>query len=984
MKKFHAKTFLTALIALMLGMNASAQTNGSCGENLTWSYKSSTGALTITGTGAMNSYTLPTQPWVNYRTNITSVSLPAGLTTIGDHAFDKCENLTSATIPSGVTAIGQYAFSDCKALTSMTIPSGVTAIAQCTFSGCLNLASVTLPEGVTTIGDYAFRDCHNLTSINLPSSVTTIKPFAFEYCLGLTSVTIPSGVATIGRCAFLGCSGLTSVSIPEGVTSIESDAFNGCSSLTSITIPESATSIGGNAFSGCSALTTVTVLNPTPVAIASTVFSSRTNATLWVPYGCAGNYQAADYWKEFRHIYEIQPTSGQCGENLTWSYDADSCKLTITGYGAMTDYKRADLPWASYVDQITYISLPDGLTHIGNYAFRDCRNLSSASLPSRLKSIGLEAFRNCQNITAITLPDSLTAIDRYAFYGCSKLDMVRAEMTTPFAFGSSAFASIKSTCKLIVPIGTLDAYTTARWTSDVFKGGVEELLEGQCGDNLTWRLDRATGLLTITGSGAMTDFSSSTDVPWSNYKESITSVSLPAGLTTIGKYAFFEAANLASIDLPGNLTTIGNYAFMLCSKLTSISIPSGVTTIGTQAFAGCSKLSSVALPDSLTEMGLYAFQGCLELTSIAIPSGVTAINQGTFQECGLTTLTLPENITSIADYAFYDCIDLGEVRAKMPEPFAFGASAFDKIGATCKLIVPRGTLDAYLAAGWTDEVFKGGVEEMPGGQCGPNLTWTYDTETHHLTITGTGAMNNFGSERSKPWYSYQYSIRSVSLPDGLTSIGSHAFSTCHDLASINIPESVTSIGRLAFVNCRSLTSITLPEGVTVLDYCFASCSSLTSITLPANVTYISEAFSSCSALTTVKALMPEPCTIDAAAFSKINTACKLIIPAGTRQAYINAGWTTDVFPGGIIEMGDANQDSSVSITDVGLVIDYILGHEPSGFSLDIADVNGDGSVSITDVGLIIDAILSNGAAGVKQRREAIELKQLLDSMRQPE
>ena len=958
MKANPLKHLAASLLAVLFGVTAAAQTSGSCGDNLTWSYNSSTRTLTITGTGAMNSYTLPTQPWVNYRTNITSVSLPAGLTSIGDHAFDECENLTSATIPSGVTAIGQYAFSGCKALTSVTIPSGVTAIAQCTFSGCLNLASVTLPEGVTTIGDYAFRDCHNLTSINLPSSVTTIKPFAFEYCLGLTSVTIPSGVATIGRCAFMGCSGLTSVSIPEGVTSIESDAFN-----------------------GCSALTTVTVLNPTPVAIASTVFSSRTIATLWVPYGCAGDYQAADYWKEFRHIYEIQPTSGQCGENLTWSYDADSCKLTITGYGAMTDYKRADLPWASYVDQITYISLPDGLTHIGNYAFRDCRNLSSASLPSRLKSIGLEAFRNCQNITAITLPDSLTAIDRYAFYGCSKLDMVRAEMTTPFAFGSSAFASIKSTCKLIVPIGTLDAYTTAGWTSDVFKGGVEELLEGQCGDNLTWRLDQATGLLTITGSGAMTDFSSSTDVPWSNYKESITSVSLPAGLTTIGKYAFFEAANLASIDLPENLTTIGNYAFMLCSKLTSISIPSGVTTIGTQAFAGCSKLSSVALPDSLTEMGLYAFQGCLELTSIAIPSGVTAINQGTFQECGLTTLTLPENITSIADYAFYDCIDLGEVRAKMPEPFAFGASAFDKIGATCKLIVPRGTLDAYLAAGWTDEVFKGGVEETPGGSCGPNLTWTYDTETHHLTITGTGAMNNFGSERNKPWYRYQYDITSVSLPDGLTSIGGHAFSTCHDLASINIPESVTSIGRLAFVNCRSLTSITLPEGVTVLDYCFASCSSLTSITLPANVTYISEAFSSCSALTTVKALMTEPCTLGTNAFSEISPACKLIIPAGTRQAYINAGWTTDIFPGGIVELGDANLDGTVSITDVGLMIDCILGSTPAGFDADIADANQDGIVSITDVGLVIDAILSQGSAGVKQRRPAVEA---MDDMRHPQ
>lgn len=674
-------------------------------------------------------------------------------------------------------------------------------------------------------------------------------------------------------------------------------------------------------------------------------------------------------------------TSGTCGDNLTWSYDADSCKLTITGYGAMTDYEDGASPWATYRDEITYISLPDGLTHIGNYAFRRCTKLASASLPSRLKSIGQGAFGFCQSITAITLPDSLTAIADKAFWGCDKLDMVRAEMTTPFAFGLYAFTGLKSTCKLIVPIGTLAAYEAAGWTSEVFKGGVEELLEGTCGDNLTWRLDLETGQLTITGSGAMTDYKRSNEQPWYNYHDPITSISLPDGLTHIGENAFYWCFNvpsiiipesvvsigeeafegcdgLESITLPKGLTTIDRYVFYYCTSLSSITLPEGITDIGNYAFGECHNLTSISFPSTLRSIG-YSFGGCTGLTSLTLPEGLSEIGWAAFNGCtGLTTLTLPESLTFIGDGAFKDCTSLTTVKAKMSKPFTLDTLAFDNIGATCKLIVPYGAKEAYETAGWTDEVFKGGVEEMPGGQFGPDLTWTYDTDTRHLTIMGTGAMNSFGSERGKPWYRYQWDITSISLPDGLTSIGAHAFSNCSALATINIPESVTSIGRCAFIGCRSLNAISLPDGLTVIDYCFAGCSALTSVTLPPNVTYISEAFTGCSALTTVKALMTDPWTLGKDAFSEINPACKLIIPAGTRQAYIDAGWTTEIFPGGIIEMGDANGDGTISVADIGLMIDHVLGNAPAGVDPAIADVNDDGEVNVDDLETVIKAMLA--------------------------
>ena len=137
------------------------------------------------------------------RTNgITSITLPSGVTRIGNNAFFYCTGLTNITIPSGVTSIGSYAFRGCTGLTSITIPSGVTSIGEGVFYNCTGLTSITLPSGVTSIGDYAFSGCTGLTSITLPSGVTSIGDSAFCDCARLTSITIPSGVTSIGANAF--------------------------------------------------------------------------------------------------------------------------------------------------------------------------------------------------------------------------------------------------------------------------------------------------------------------------------------------------------------------------------------------------------------------------------------------------------------------------------------------------------------------------------------------------------------------------------------------------------------------------------------------------------------------------------------------------------------------------------------------------------------------------------------------------------------
>lgn len=251
---------------------ASAESSGNCGDsgsNVTWSLDDN-GTLTISGSGKIEDYRSDIdQPWYSNRSDITSVVIEPGVTSIGSLAFYKCSNLTSITIPSGLTSIGEMTFFNCSALTSVTIPNGVISIGNFAFGSCTGLKSITIPSSVTSIENNIFQDCTGLTNITVDSSNPSFcsesgvlfnkdKTTLIYYPLGKTgSYTIPDGVTAIGDYAFYYCSGLTSVTIPSSVTSIGESAFQHCTGLTSITIPNSVTSIVNLAFWDCDSLTIV-------------------------------------------------------------------------------------------------------------------------------------------------------------------------------------------------------------------------------------------------------------------------------------------------------------------------------------------------------------------------------------------------------------------------------------------------------------------------------------------------------------------------------------------------------------------------------------------------------------------------------------------------------------------------------------------------------------------------------------------------------
>lgn len=193
-------------LGLLWGMptiaTATEVTNGTCGENLTWTLDDS-GTLTISGSGAMADYSIGNTPWFSEHSSIIKVVIGGGVTVIGDYAFNQCCNATSVSIPDSVTAIGDDAFSNCNSLTSITIP-----------------------DSTLSIGNFALHDCTSLTNVVIPNSVTTVGDYAFSHCTSLASVTIGSNVTSIGNSTFLQCSNLTTIRFYGDVPSFGDDCFS--------------------------------------------------------------------------------------------------------------------------------------------------------------------------------------------------------------------------------------------------------------------------------------------------------------------------------------------------------------------------------------------------------------------------------------------------------------------------------------------------------------------------------------------------------------------------------------------------------------------------------------------------------------------------------------------------------------------------------------------------------------------------------------
>ena len=666
--------------------------SGTCGGTLNnsqlmkWTLTSD-GTLTISGEGNMFG-----APWSQYKSKIKKVVIGEGVKSISDNAFHYYENLRSVSLPSTLTSIGEAAF-----------------------WACSSLQSITLPNNLTHIGLNAFRACHSLTQVLIPASVTNIDGSAFECCTGLTDVVFEGNSLEFG----------------SGAT------FYDCTSL-------------------------------------KNVFFNGTRADWTASRGSSGSVLPAAAQIYYKNDLISSGTCGDnsSGNNTQWKLTKAGTLIITVGTGCteggIADFAYGKAPWYQdiYDSGIRCLIIGSGIKTIGSYAFADCTDLAEIIVPDGVISIGDGAFQQNSGAKRVVLPPSTVYIGHGALRDCSALTSV----SLPDSMSNRLFLDMFEGCTNLksvdIPDGITDIYegdlaSCPNWTdiyydnwgrvwnrvvSNVrdsipdrmnvhFKDNIYD--SGSCGENVTWTLT-ADGTLTISGTGAMTDYTYDSRSPWYSCRtyikrvvmqqgvtsigdhafwdcSGLTSVTIPDGVTSIGDSAFSGCAALTSVTIPEGVTSIGDYAFAYCVSLTSVTIPDGVTSIGDSAFSGCTALTSVTIPGSVTSIGGGAFSGCTSLTSVAIPSSVTEIGGSAFSGCtGLTSVTIPDSVTSIGDSVFSGCTALTAVTIS-DGVTAIGGSTFSNCIRLAKVTIPKSVTsigkNAFYYCESIADVYYDGTEE---------------------------------------------------------------------------------------------------------------------------------------------------------------------------------------------------------------------------------------------------------------------------------
>ncbi len=430
------------------------------------------------------------------------------------------------------------------------------------------------------------------------------------------------------------------------------------------------------------------------------------------------------------------------------------------------------------------------------------------------------------------------------------------------------------------------------------------LSEAAAGD-VTWNFDAATGMLTISGTGAMADYDQTT-APWAFLSDKITRVVIDEEVTAIGNNAFSGCTALNDVFVKSdNVPTIGSNAFNASAP---IYVPQGTGAAYQQAwtdyanrigeFMSCGA-GAMAVYDATTHTLTICGTGAMadfasasdqpwaslqgQIQQVVVEGTITAIGTNAFASCSaLTAATLEGTGTTIADGAFN-----GNATGR-------------------RIFVPAAAIAGYGESTYATDIYATGLCGATGSE--ESITWELNAATKALVISGTGAMFDF-STTNMPWFPVRANITSITIEPGVTTIGNSSFYGCSSMASVSLPSSVTTLGSSAFQNCTGLVSVSLPEGLTTIgNSSFYGCTGLVSVNIPSGVTTLgSSVFQNCTGLVSVN--IPDGVTsIGSSAFANCTGLVSVNIPAGVTEISGNAfrgcsGLTSIVIPDGVTSIG---------------------------------------------------------------------------------
>ncbi len=751
---------------------------------------------------------------------------------IGDGAFYNRSDITAISIPEGILSIGSYAFYGCTAMSgTVTMPATQTVVKPYTFYNCNALNGVVLAATTEQIGDYAFYGCSALTEVIIPETITKIGTSAYDLCTGVTSlqflaencvnsssytpfaslgtagegvaVVIGNKVATlpnrlfyastyapaiksvtfaensiceaIPEYAFCGCAKLESIVLPESITSIGNAAFNNCSILTSLVIPSSVSSLPSGVLQGCGKLEELTI----PFVGTSAMATSPSTVTLFGVIFGNNNTNTVKVTQKY-------------ADNSSVSYRIPSSlkKVTVTGgsllYGAFygctmleeiyLDDSIVSLPHYAFYGCSKLSTLSCGtINYFGSYLFSGCTSLKEfayggtmedwltadfAAQYSNPMANGMTLYVSGSTITELVVPESITEIKPYAFFNCATLSKVYLHENVA-SIGNNAFLScyklleVFNGSSLTLELGATTHGCIAQNAMRIYDSVTAESDFVETEDKFVFLVD-------------------GDDCSLINYAGTATEIVLPNGYNggsyRIADKAFAYNTTLKSVTMQGGVSAIGNSAFLGCTALESVYIPTSVATIGESVFSGCGSLKEMTIP--------YIGASADETALIRYPFG-----------------------------------------------YLFGTASFT--GATQ-------TSQSYKIKGIENTNRQTGKYYIPN------------------SIAKVTVLSGQIPQAAFENYSYNNSTELI-LADDVTYIDTWAFNIAKGLTKVTIGSGVQNILKSAFLQCTYLTSVTIGENVTsIADYAFSQCKALTEITIPAKVTSIGlQAFYNCSLLTSV-------------------------------------------------------------------------------------------------------------------------------------